>query len=123
MKELKRNIELYSNDYLIMDGLIPSISLGQIQEEFRLYNIDESQYERILKCFVEITDKTVSEKYLISELSHGQKLILSALMVLNSSAQKILFHNFFTSISKKNREKIESIITIKSNEGKVIKIL
>lgn len=123
MKELKKNIELYSNDYLIMDGLIPSISLGQIQEEFMLYNIDKSQYERILKDFLEITDKKVSENYLISELSHGQKLILSALMALNSSAEKILFNNYFTSVSQTNRQKIDSIIDIKSKEGKLIKIL
>ena len=114
---------MYTNDYLIMDGLIPSISLGQIQEEFILYNIDKSQYERILDKFLKITDKKVSENYLISELSHGQKLILSALMVLNSSADKILFHNFFTSVSQANRQKIESIIATKSKEGKTIKIL
>lgn len=123
MKELKKNIELYSKDFLIMDGLVPSISLGQIQEEFRLYNIEKSQYEKILNDFFEITDKKVNENYLISELSHGQKLIISALMVLNSSAKKILFHNFFTSISQKNREKLEQVISIKSKEGKLIKII
>ncbi len=122
MKELKKNIEHYSNDYLYMDGLVPSISLGQIHEEFRLYNIDKTQYEKILLDFFEITDKKVNENYLISELSHGQKLILSALMVLNSSAEKILFHNFFTSISQKNREKINLIIATKSEGGKLIQI-
>ncbi len=106
-----------------MDGLVPSISLGQIQEEFRLYDIDKSQYEKILNIFSDITDKKVDENYLISELSHGQKLILSALMVLNSSAPKILFRNFFTSISQINREKIELIIAVKIKEGKLIKIL
>jgi len=123
MKELKRNIELYSDEFLLMDGLVPSISLGQIQEELNLYNIDKGQYERILHDFFEITDKRVTKNYLISELSHGQKLILSALMVLNSSAEKILFRNFFTSISQRNREKIEEIISIKSKEGKFIKII
>lgn len=123
MKELKKNIELYSKDYLIMDGLIPSISSGQIQEEFKLYNIDKSQYKKILNNFLDITDKEVNENYLISELSHGQKLILSALIVLNSTAPKILFRNFFTSISQTNREKIESIIAVKLKEGKSIKIL
>lgn len=123
MKELKKNIELYSNEYLFMDGLVPSISLGQIKEEFILYNIDKAKYGKLLNDFFEITDKKVNEDYLISELSHGQKLILTALIALNSSAEKILFRNFFTSVSQQNREKIEMIITDKEKDGKLIKII
>ena len=123
MKELLKNIKTFSDDYLILDGLVPTISLGYIKEEFVLYKIEKENYRKLLDLFYKITDKRVNENYLISELSHGQKLILSSIIVLSSSAKKILFRNFFTSVSIQNRSKINTLIAEQKTNGKIIKII
>jgi len=118
MKELKKLLQEKNEDYLILDGLIPTISLGFVKEEIILYNIHDYQImKKIFKEFNEITGKVINENTLIPELSHGQKLILSVIIVLNSCAKKIYFRNFFVSISKKNIKKIENLINDKINKG------
>ena len=123
MKSLFQNLGQYSDDYLILDGLIPIVSLGYVKEEFILYNIDEGQYQEILDIFTQISEKLINENTLISKLSHGQKIILSALIALHSPAKRILFRNFFTSVSRDNRKKIEALIETKTQEGKEIRIV
>lgn len=123
MKKLKIFIEKKTTDYLILDGLVPTISLGLISEELILYNIPLDKQHEILKNFNQITGKNASKDDLISELSHGQKLILSALLALRSNANKIAFRNFFTSISKEINEKLKIIIEEGRNKGKIIEII
>lgn len=69
MKDLLDTIEKHFDDYLILDGLVPTISLGYIKEELVLYNISKDKYGNVLGCFMDITQKDVDEDYLISELS------------------------------------------------------
>lgn len=123
MKKLKLFIENKTKDYLILDGLVPTISLGLISEELILYNIPIEKHTEILNAFNQVTGKNVSKDGLISELSHGQKLILSALLALRSNANKIAFRNFFTSISKEINEKLKIIIEEGRGEGKIIEII
>lgn len=123
MKGLLHNLKQHSADYLILDGLIPTISLGYVREEFILYNINEEQYQKILNIFAQISGKVIGENTLISKLSHGQKIILSTLIALHSPAKRILFRNFFTSVSRDNRKKIEALIETKTQEGKEIRIV
>ena len=123
MKDLIKKINDLSDEYLIMDGNIPTISLGFIKEEIILFNIkDKKTINKIYTTFTEITGKEIDGDYIISKLSHGQRLILSAIIALNSNAKKILFSNFFISVSNQNVEKIKEIIKIKEKEGKIIKI-
>lgn len=120
MEDLLNTIEEYFDDYLILDGLVPTISLGYIKEELVLHNIPQEKYADVLGCFMDITEKKVTDDYLISELSHGQQLILSAVIALFSNAQNILFHNFFTSISEANTKKIMDLVELRRGEGKEI---
>jgi ABC-type Mn2+/Zn2+ transport system ATPase subunit len=122
MEDLLHTIKEYFDDYLILDGLVPTISLGYIKEELVLHNIATDKYVDVLKCFFEITQKDITEDYLISELSHGQQLILSAIIALSSNANSILFNNFFTSISSSNTGKIMKLIDIEILKGRKIVI-
>jgi len=122
MEDLLKTIENHFEDYLILDGLVPTISLGYIKEELVLYNISKDKYVDVLDCFIDITQKDVDEDYLISELSHGQQLILSAVITLFSNARSILFHKFFTSISSNNTDKIMKLIDSERLKGRIIVI-
>jgi hypothetical protein len=122
MEDLLHTIKEYFDDYLILDGLVPTISLGYIKEELVLHNIATDKYVDVLKCFFEITQKDITEDYLISELSHGQQLILSAIIALSSNANSILFNNFFTSISSSNTGKIMKLSDIEILKGRKIVI-
>ena len=122
MEDLLNTIEKHFDDYLILDGLVPTISLGYIKEELVLYNISKDKYVDVLNCFMDITQKDVDEDYLISELSHGQQLILSAVISLFSDAKSILFHNFFISISSNNTDKIMKLIDSERLKGRIIVI-
>jgi ABC-type uncharacterized transport system ATPase subunit len=122
MEDLLHTIEKYFDDYLILDGLVPTISLGYIKEELVLHNIATDKYGDVLRCFFEITQKDVTEDYLISELSHGQQLILSVVIALYCDARSILFNNFFTSISSRNTDNIMKLIDVEIAKGRKIVI-
>lgn len=120
MKRVKQFIADNSNDYLLLDGAIPTLTLGLVKEEMILYNIPLSNYKIILDTFQKFADKEIRPDSLISELSHGQKLILSSIIALNSVADKIKFRNFFTSLNENKRALVKELIDEKIREGKTI---
>ena len=120
MQELKQLIRDYKSEYLILDGKVPTISLGYVIEEFMIYNISNDKFNVILNMFYEITGKKINLYSSISSLSHGQKLILSILIVLESDATHILLNKMFISISNENINKLNILINNKIVIGKKI---
>jgi|GEM_PF-2066977 len=120
MRKVKQFIKAYTEDYLLIDGTVPSITTGLVKEEMILYNIKEQNMKNIVNSFNNITGKELMINSLISELSYGQKLILTALISLNSTAQKLRFRNFFTSLNSEKKIEIMKMIEEEKNKGKEI---
>ncbi len=123
MKKILNFIEENSAEFLIMEGKIPTLTLGLIKEEFILYNLREGQYAEVLNEFNIVSEKKINEYGVIANLSHGQKLILSAIIVLFSTAKKIKFHGFFISLSDGKKALLMSLILKKRAEGKIIELV
>ncbi|MCX6220149.1 MAG: hypothetical protein NTZ69_04105 [Bacteroidia bacterium] len=123
MKRVLAFIQENSNEYLLLDGSIPTLTLGLVKEELILYNIPSTGFKNIIDAFNTFADKVINVDSLISELSGGQKLILSSVIALNSSAEKIKFRNFFNSLNETKRPLIKMLIEEKIKEGKTIVII
>ena len=114
--------EEYGQNFLVLDGRVHSMSNSTIKDEIRLYNLSKEKYHKTIELFNRITGKSISDKSQVTELSGGQKLILSALIALESPARNIIFFDYFIALHQSKKDVLYSLIE-KYRTYKNIKII
>jgi len=103
---------LYEKDYLVCDGQSPLITDACLRDEALLYNLQDKDIQWLQAEFSRIFNKTLSPDYRISELSGGQKVILTFLLAMASPARRILFVHLYDCLDAGKRRMIQDLINL-----------
>ncbi len=118
MQTVLKNIETYTDDYLIVDGTIPIVTNSTILDELTLYSLSDIEQHTLFTKFEEITKRRISPDTDINTLSFGQKIIFATLCSLCCSATKIQLRRVFSSIDNQKTEQLKTLIETKNSKAK-----
>lgn len=93
-----------------MDGRVPLLTSGAIRDEARLYNLDDEAEAAVLARFTELTGREAGPDTAVTTLSGGQKIVLAALLALESPATDLLFVDFFRALYPARRQALKAFI-------------
>jgi hypothetical protein len=123
MQTVLKNIKIYADDYLIVDGTIPIVTNSSVLDELTLYCLTDFGQNDLLQQFEEITKRNIKSDTDINTLSFGQKIIFATLCSIYSSATKVQLRRVFSSIDNQKTEKLNLLIENEKLKGREFFIL
>lgn len=113
----------HGDEFLVMDGRVPLLTSTVIHDEARLYNLDPDAEAAALSRFTELTGREAGPDTAVTTLSGGQKIVIAALLALESPATDLLFVDFFRSLYPARRRALEEIIAASRSRKRRIVVL
>ena len=120
MKPIKNIIEENTDNYLIVDGVYPIITSSTVYDEALIYRLSEEDINACITDFNRLTNKFIDSQTKTTQLSFGQKILLSILLSLHSVAENIFLHKVKSSLDLNLFESLENLIQMNFS-GKNIK--
>ncbi|MGX5818743.1 hypothetical protein ACWKWU_11135 [Chitinophaga lutea] len=119
MDAVINNIAKYKDEYLIIDGTIPVLTNSVIRDELTLYCLADEQEDALIAAYSQLIKRHVSQNTRLGTLSYGQKLILSVLCAVYSTAPKVQLKNVYSSLDGSMQRAINDLIDAARLKGRV----
>jgi len=110
IQSIEAIIEKYSPTHLICDSSYPLIANSTLLEEAMIYNLSKESITLLCAEFQSLTGKSIDTSSDISILSGGQKVILMALLAMQSPAEKVVLLNLDAALDKERVNALHLLI-------------